>query len=538
MTIMPDYAENPILPGFHPDPSICRVGDDYYLATSTFEWYPGVRIFHSTDLASWRLVARPLNRAALLDMRGVPDSCGVWAPCLSYADGRFWLLYTVTRRFDGNFKDTPNFLTSCETIDGTWADPVYLNASGFDPSLFHDDDGRKYYLNMVWDHRPNDSFFRGIVMQEYDTSRQTLLGERQLIFDGSPLDYTEGPHIHRIGDYYYLVTAEGGTGYGHAVTIARSKVVHGPYEVDPEGAVITASHDPRWPLQRAGHGDLVVTPAGEIYCVHLCSRMLGGERISPLGRESAIQKLTISDDGWIRMPGGDKRPRLRTPIPKAASTAATVDSQRDDFDSPDLAADFQWLRTPEPDAWMSLTDHPGMLRLYGQESPGSLFTQALVARRQQHHHFEAETEVTFEPNNFQQLAGLTCYYNASKFHYLYISSDRTRGKQLSIMSCLGATSLELDFPLATEAILLQPGRPVRLRVRVSGMRLQFEWAYPGEAWQTAGPELDARILSDEAGKGEGAQFTGSFVGMTCNDMTGMRLHADFDYFAYRGLIGD
>lgn len=136
---------NPVLPGFNPDPSFLRVGEDYYLATSTFEWYPGVQIHHSTDLENWSLVSRPLNRAALLDMRGNPDSCGVWAPCLSWADGYFWLVYTDMKRLDGAFKDSPNFITTCTTIDGYWSDPMYVNSSGFDPSLFHDDDGKKIF---------------------------------------------------------------------------------------------------------------------------------------------------------------------------------------------------------------------------------------------------------------------------------------------------------------------------------------------------------------------------------------------------------
>ena len=144
---------NPILPGFNPDPSFCRVGEDYFIATSTFEWYPGVQIHHSRDLVNWTLVSRPLNRAALLDMRGNPDSCGIWAPCLSYADGRFWLVYTDVKRLDGAFKDAPNYITTCEKIDGRWSDPWFVNASGFDPSLFHDDDGRKWFVNVQWNHR-------------------------------------------------------------------------------------------------------------------------------------------------------------------------------------------------------------------------------------------------------------------------------------------------------------------------------------------------------------------------------------------------
>ena len=228
-------VENPILRGFHPDPSICRVGDDYYIATSTFEWYPGVRIHHSRDLADWRLAARPLNRPGLLDLEGVPDSCGVWAPCLTWHEGLFYLCYTVVRRFDGNFKDTHNYLTTCVTIDGEWSEPVYLNSSGFDPSLYHAPDGRKWLLNMVWDHGPDRTFFRGIILQEYAPSHGRLVGERSLIFEGTEHDCTEGPHLYRVGDHHYLMTAEGGTGYDHGVTMARSRDLRGPYEVDPAG---------------------------------------------------------------------------------------------------------------------------------------------------------------------------------------------------------------------------------------------------------------------------------------------------------------
>ena len=172
---------NPILKGFNPDPSIVRVRSDYYIATSTFEWYPGVQIHHSKDLVNWRLIAQPLNRKELLDMRGNADSCGIWAPCLSYDNDRFYLIYTDVKRHDGSFKDSHNYLTTCETIDGIWSDPVYLNSSGFDPSLFHDKD-RKWFLNMVWDYRPGNNPFGGILLQEYCEKSKKLVGPVHNIF--------------------------------------------------------------------------------------------------------------------------------------------------------------------------------------------------------------------------------------------------------------------------------------------------------------------------------------------------------------------
>jgi xylan 1,4-beta-xylosidase len=533
-------VENPILRGFNPDPSICRVGADYYIATSTFEWCPGVRIHHSRDLEEWRLAARPLNRPGLLDLEGVPDSCGVWAPCLTWHEGLFYLLFTVVRRFDGNFKDTHNYLTTCASIDGEWSDPVYLNSSGFDPSLYHAPDGRKWLLNMIWDHRPDRTFFRGIVLQEYAPSRGRLVGERSLIFEGTGHNCTEGPHLYRFGEYHYLMTAEGGTGYDHVVTMARSRNLHGPYEADPSGPVLTSRFEPEHPLQRAGHADLVESPDGRLFLVHLCSRPLPGTRRSPMGRETAIQRVELTTDGWIRLASGGQLPEVevdvgRSPeVPQAPSTKR-LEAQVDDFEGPALPGHFQWLRSPRPAALFSLEERPGFLRLYGRESPGSLFRQALVARRQEDFSYEAQTEIEFEPEHFQQMAGLICYYNSSKFHYLFISRDTAIGKHLAVMSCEGDALLEATFPGYADRVPLPDGRAIRLRARVNAAALTFSWSDRTDGWTDLPFELDAGVLSDEAGKGEGAQFTGAFVGMCCQDLAGTRRPADFSWFSYRPL---
>ncbi len=523
---------NPILPGFNPDPSICRVGDDYYIATSTFEWYPGVQIHHSRNLRDWTLIARPLNRPDLLDMRGTPDSCGVWAPCLSHADGRFWLAYTDVKRFDGNFKDTHNYLTSSDCIDGDWDAPVYLNSSGFDPSLFHDDDGAKWYLNMIWDHRADRSFFRGIVLQEYDAAGKQLKGEPEIIFEGSELGFTEGPHLYRHGGYYYLITAEGGTGYGHAVSMARSRSIAGPWEADPAGPIVSARDDPEWPLQKAGHGDIVETGDGDFYLVHLVGRPLPGTRRCPLGRETAIQKLEYTAAGWFRLAGGGSLPALECALPDLPE-APVAESIRDDFDAPILGSAWQWLRTPQAEEFMSLTERPGHLRLRGMESPGSQFRQALVARRQVNFAFEFETEVDFEPESFQQLAGLIVYYNARKFHYLYVSTDSSRGKHLGIMSAEADPSLAVTYPLGENVIPLEASEPVRLLASVDHAVLRFAWARPDGDFEDLGLALDHSLLSDETGVAFGEQFTGTFVGLACHDVTGRGRHADFAYAAYR-----
>jgi xylan 1,4-beta-xylosidase len=534
---------NPILPGFNPDPSIVRVGDNYYIATSTFEWLPGVQIHHSRDLVHWRLLTRPLNRASQLNMLGAPDSCGVWAPCLTHADGLFWLIYTDVKRYGrttvggasgASLRDFHNYLVTSPRIDSDWSDPVYLNSSGFDPSLFHDDDGRKYLLNMLWDHRPGNNRFAGIVLQEYSAKERKLIGERQMIFKGTPLGFTEAPHLYKRNGWYYLLTAEGGTGWGHAVTMARSRKLTGPYELHPDTYILSARNRPDVELQRAGHGDLVETQNGETYMVYLCGRPLRNRGRCTLGRETAIQKMNWGADDWLRTLDGQGIPTLETPAPASLRTDVSAPGKgalRHDFNEPQLPIDFQWLRTPRPEEIFSLTARPGFLRLFGRETIGSLFRQSLVARRQQSHCFSAQTMVEFEPEHFQQMAGLICYYNSSKFHYLYISHDEAVGKHLRVMSCLPDSTQTDAF---TSPVPLPAGKPVHLRVEVDFERLHFAYRVEGvdNDWRWLPQQFDASILSDEATAPGLANFTGAFVGMACQDLAGTMKPADFDSFEY------
>lgn len=535
--------KNPILPGFNPDPSVVRVEDDFYIAVSTFEWYPGVQIHHSRDLKNWRLAARPLNRAALLDMRGNPDSGGIWAPCLSWHDGLFYLIYTDVKRLDPSIKDAHNYLTTCATVDGVWSDPVYLNGSGFDPSLFHDDDGRKWLVNMVWDVRHERNHFGGIYLQEYCPRQKKLIGDVVNIFRGTELGFTEAPHLYRRNGWYYLVTAEGGTGYTHAMTVARSRKLTGPYEVDSQGYLLTAKDHADLPLQRAGHGSLFDTPGGETYLVHLCGRPLEGVRRCPLGRETGLQKTEWTEDGWLRLPGatGDGLPQLFVEPPQIAEHPWPDPVTCHDFDDPALPPEFQWLRTPEPETFMSLNERPGYLRLKGKSSLGNWFAQALVARRQEAFCFSAETKLEFDPVNFQQRAGLVCYYNAHKYHYLYVSVDEQGRRFVDIASCLGDASCKATYLLSVSrgdsasdniGIDLPKHGAVWLRCEVAYDELVFSWSLDGRQWQEIPVRLDYSLISDEAGKGEGASFTGAFVGMCCQDVSGTDVPADFDYFHY------
>ncbi len=540
---MTAMIRNPILPGFNPDPSICRVGDDYYIATSTFEWYPGVQIHHSRDLVNWTLVRRPLERKSQLDMRGNPDSCGVWAPCLSYDDGLFWLVYTDVKRFDGNFKDAHNYIVTAEAIEATWSDPVYVNSSGFDPSLFHDDDGRKWFLNMQWNHRtmsfggsPKHPAFDGILLQEWDERTRKLVGPVKNIFAGSPLGLVEGPHLFKKNGWYYLTTAEGGTGYDHAVTMARSRSIDGPYEIHPETYLITSKDHPEAPLQRAGHGQYVETPDGQAYHTHLTGRPLPPHRRCTLGRETALQKCVWREDGWLYLENGGPVPEVLVPAPAPVARRAEPSVVERDFDDRALPVEFQWLRTPEPERLFSLEWRPGHLRLFGRESIGSWFEQALVARRQEHHSFRAETTVDFAAVTYQQVAGLTHYYNRHKFHALGVTWHETLGRALTILSCAGDFPHgRLEFPVGGGIAI--PDGAIELAMDVRDNDLQFFWRAAGGAdWQPVGPVLDAGVVSDEGGRGEHGSFTGAFAGMFCFDTSGAGRAADFDHFRYVSLI--
>lgn len=529
--------QNPILTGFNPDPCICRNGEDYYIAVSTFEWFPGVGIYHSKDLKNWRLVSRPLNRLSQLNMIGNPDSGGIWAPALSYHDQKFWLIYTDVKVTEGRWKDCHNYLVTCDKIDGEWSEPIHLNSSGFDPSLFHDEDGKKYLVNMLWDHRIHHHNFYGIVLQEYSPKEQKLIGDAKVIFKGTDIKLTEAPHLYKINDYYYLLTAEGGTKYDHQATIARSKHLFGPYEVHPDNPLISSFAHPRNPLQKAGHASIVKTHTNEWFLVHLTGRplprdgqpLLDPRGFCPLGRETAIQRLEWQND-WPYVVGGNQ-PSLEIDGPKIDEVIWSDDyNEKDDFNSPELNLQFQSLRIPLGEEVASLTARPGHLRLYGQESLTSKFTQAFIARRWQHFYFRAETKVAFEPSTFQQSAGLVNYYNTQNWTALQISWHERKGRILEIMTC---DNFDFDQPLFGQEIMLPSELEyVYLRVDVELHAYFYSYSFDGNNWSKIPIKFESYKLSDDYIQG-GGFFTGAFVGMQCQDTSGQKRHADFDYFIYQ-----
>ncbi|MDE6926594.1 MAG: glycoside hydrolase family 43 protein [Acetatifactor sp.] len=511
---------NPILKGFCPDPSIIRVGRDYYIATSTFEWWPGVRLFHSGDLQHWEQIPSPLRRESQLNLVGDPPSGGVWAPCLSHDGKRFFLIYTDVKTKKGRYYNTHNYLVHTDDIYGDWSEPVYLNSIGFDPSLFHDTDGRKYLVNMV-------NGFKGILVQELD-SEYHLTGRQQKVYAGSGIGCTEGPHMYHIGDWYYLIAAEGGTGYNHCVTMARAKTVWGPFETAPENPILTSDREDMSSLQKCGHADIVETQNGEWYMVHLCSRPLKGERWCTLGRETAIQKMIWDREGWLRLQRGGRFADNETEAPAGMEQACPEDGEEgfyDDFEESELHVRYSSPRI-DYNTFANCTARKGCVRLTGQESLNSLHRVSLLGVRQQKISCMAETQMYFVPEYPEQMAGLAYLYDA--LHFYILGKTVTEDGQTALVlikSDKGAITDEM------EPVPVPQGESIWLRAKTAedGMSFAFFYSLNGADWQQAGAAQTTQILTDEYCRG----FTGAHFGMYCHDMTGLHREADFEYFGLK-----
>lgn len=531
--------QNPVLKGFNPDPSIIRVDDTYYIANSTFEWFPGVQIHESKDLVNWNLLTHPLSTTTLLDMKGNADSGGIWAPDLSYADGVFWLVYTDVKVVEGAFKDCTNYLTTATDICGPWSEPIKLNGVGFDASLFHDDDGKKYLLQMEWDHREYHHPFNGIKITEYSVKEKRLLPDTaKIIYKGTDVKLVEGPHIYKLFGYYYLFCAEGGTVYSHQEVVARSKTLFGEYETQPE-TFLTAFDSPSNPLQKCGHGSLIDTPSGEWYFAHLTGRPWHHPNESAhdprgwctLGRETAIQKVEWNKEKWPLIVGG-KAGSLEVEAPTNASVYTYEQNYltRDDFDDSELNIHFNTLRVPFTEKIGKIKN--GALRLTGGGSLSNWHENAFVARRWQSFKFEASTKVAYEPTTYQQMAGLANYYNSKHWSKIVVTWNEENGRVIELLEYnrgnLTSYLKEKAIPIPKETI------DVYFKVIVEKETYTYAYSFDGKAWTTLPFVLDAKILSDDyVNQSYGGFFTGAFVGMVNVDYSGYDLTASFDYFEYK-----
>lgn len=535
---------NPVLTGFHADPSMIRVGDTYYIANSTFEWFPGVRLHESKDLVHWSILPSPLERTSQLDMKGNPSSGGIWAPDLSYADGRFWLVYTDVKVVNGAFKDCTNYLVTAEDIHGPWSEPVRINGVGFDASLFHDDDGRKYLVQQTWDFREYHHQFDGITLTEFDVDTMKLKPETaRTIWDGTSVKITEGPHLYKKDGWYYLFAAEGGTVYEHQESVARSRTLDEcSFEVMPNGPFIGNFDTPDTYLQKQGHGALVDTPSGEWYYASLCGRPWrhdtepahGTRGWCTLGRETSIQKVEWDEDGWPRVVGGHGGQRyVDAPKDAIETVAPATRDERDEFESDEPGPNWNTLRVPFTDAMGTVGD--GKLALRGQGSLCNLFDLSLVARRWQAFDFDAETKVRFDPKNYMQMAGLTNYYDDLCWSWAFVTWDEKRHARV-IEVAQNDFNQYTSFLKDDAIVVPEDAEAVWLRTKVRTEYYSYEYSFDGERFTEIPVKLDAKILSDDyVNQRYGGFFTGAFVGLACVDLSGYDAKAEFDYFDYREL---
>ena len=508
---------NPILRGFHPDPCICRAKGKYYLITSTFEWLPGVALYDSDDLARW------ISKGGILkdlNLAGIPDRAGIWAPALSYDQGTFYLIYTICKQIDGYFKDVENYVVTAPSIEGPWSRPIFVNASGFDPSMYHED-GKHYILNPQWDPRPLDGHrkFNGLILQEFDMEKG-MIGESTVIYHGSGWGNAEGPHIMKKDHYYYILSAEGGTGRHHSVCVARSENLWGPYEISPYTPMITAWEQDTV-LKRSGHGNLVETEDGEWYLVHLCGRYLREKDVCVLGRETALEKVRWTD-GWPQLYDGTCVPQLEVELPVHREYPIKRPSgYQIDFRQIGIQS-AEAVQTLEDQEWLSLrnrmeekirTTAEG-LYIKGGASLTSTFSQSLIARRLENVDTEVTAALRFRPYHYAQTAGLACYYNTKAFYYLYVGYEEEMGQRvLSILKNDNFTFTELLE--GKYRYVPENAEDIYLRFCMKQQELRFFYSFDGNHYEQIGKTQDSSILSDE--HVQGWAYTGTVAGITAVD---------------------
>jgi xylan 1,4-beta-xylosidase len=536
--------KNPILPGFNPDPCICRKGDDYYLAVSTFEWFPGIPIYHSKDLKNWELYTHVLTDDETVDLKKLPSAKGIWAPCLTYCEEEdlFYVIYGVMNSMNARYFDVNNYLITARDIKGPWSKPVYLHSSGFDASIIHDN-GKKYIVSLEWETREGYEKPGAICMVEYDPDKKEIIGYPKRIWGGgTDRGCIEAPHLYKGGDYYYIMCAEGGTGYNHCVTMGRSKEIWGPYVADPQNPIVTSvpgdsfeRHDPdhlkpRYYnpdsiLQKSGHGSVVDTQNGETYLVHLCARPFVPELRCTLGRETAIQKMIWTKDHWLHMANGGNLAEVLVEASNLIEVPVNPIPDFDDFNEEELGLQYYAPRIM-PYRFADLKARPGYVRIRGQESRTSLNQVSILARKLTSVYATVTTKMEFVPEVHQHSAGLILYYDNMNYINLRKYYSETLGQSaLSIIHLENGEKTEFlntRIPVSDD--------PIYLRLTIEGRQSYFSWCYDGVNFKKIGRVFDTTRFSDEYCKY--GEFTGTMVGITCADRVKHSHYADFDFFEY------
>jgi xylan 1,4-beta-xylosidase len=497
--------KNPILRGMNPDPSICRAGEDYYLATSTMGYYPGIPIYHSKDLVNWRLIGHCLTRPAHFQPEKTTGAPMIFAPTLRCHSGKFYMVTT-------NVHGGGNFYVTATDPAGPWSDPICVDQDVFDPSLLFDSDGKVYYT------RRGSFRNKDIVQAEIDIASGTLLSELRSIGVGMVSDDAEAPHLYHIGEWYYLLLAEGGSRFLHMGTIGRSKSPWGPFEPCPHNPILAQHTAWGHPVRSVGHADLIEAADGTWWAVFLGTRHASYDALTVLGRETFLARLDWID-GW---PVLDRQAmhQLSIDAPTLPPHRWEAEPPRDDFDSATLRLEWTQLAVPV-EGVCDLTARPGFLRLHGQsdfDATGSAF----VGVRQKDLRFIATTLLAFDPTGENEEAGISVF-QAHDYRYDLRVTHRAGRRIVNLHKRVG------DLTHESEPIVIPDG-PVELRIVGDPKVYRFAFRCAGATdWTTVGSALTQLITSEVAGT-----WTGSFIGLySLGNGRKRDAPADFDWFEYR-----
>lgn len=515
--------QNPILSGFYPDPSICRVGEDYYLATSSFVYFPGIPIFHSKDLIHWEQIGHAIHRETQLDYKNCETSLGLWAPSLHYHDGLFYLINTFVS--EGREARRDNYIVTALNPAGPWSDPVFIaDADGIDSSLFFDEDGRMWYTGNYIESEPEYEGHHGIYLCELDTSTYQFIGERFIIWNGAKTrsKWIEAPHIYKKDGYYYLIVAEGGTFTNHSVMMARSKTLQGNYEICPRNPIVSHRHLPlTHPIAVTGHGDIVETQNGEWWMVLLGVRPYEGFHFN-LGRETFLVPVIWAEDGWLLIDTENGLVNERERFPKLSPHPFAHVNPTDHFESSKLS--FMWNTIHSSiKPFYSLTERDSYLRLYLKpDEMNEIATPAFVGRRQQHKCFQSTCAMEFTPLSNTEEAGI-CLIQDDRFHYSFVVGLKDETLFLRLYKTeRGTVSL-----LSEEAI--EKKKRFYLTVQGRETEYQFYYGYEEQEYHAFSSPVPASLLSSNVNEG----FTGVYLGMyATSHHTKSNHYADYDWFSY------
>lgn len=503
--------KNPIIRGFHPDPSICKVDNDYFLVTSSFEYLPGVPLFHSKNLINWKQIGHCLTRKSQIDLRNSKCSGGIFAPTIRYHQGTFYMITTnITKG---------NFIVKTNDPFGEWSDPIWINRRGIDPSLYWENG--KVYMQLT---TRNENGENAIEQFEINIETGEIVGECKIISKGSGGRDVEGPHMYKINNYYYLILAEGGTREGHMVTIMRSDSLWGPFESCPYNPILSNRDNSNEVLQSVGHGDLIEDNNGNWWIVALATRPIKHKTV--IGRETILMPIVWTEDGWPIVK--DRYALSEVEIEGINEDTYEVQNYvKDDFDNDYLASCYSMMREFINERY-SLKERKGWLSLKGDEyTLNDLSASSFIGRRQEEYEFVVNTKIDFKPNSDKEEAGLAVYLDNE--HHMELVITIRNGQRTVILRKNVA-----DIIIETDGINLnEEYEEIYLEIKADKKEYKFYFGIDRKSMNL----IASTKIKHLAVEGANSAFTGIFIGMYASgNGKKMSTKAYFDYLEIENLV--